>query len=148
MQKAWPFHAFSSVAAQPSNEAKAFVIPITDDNCHVMKLRICRIYGPTLTMPCPFLTLFHFKQAPPSPRHTKEMQPICGRPVVSFTATLCCFSPFTPHPSFLPPASSNFPHSLLHLQQHKALFLSRLGGRLQCMLSFQPPKKLLNAPAV
>lgn len=59
MQKAWPFHAFSSVAAQPSNEAKAFVIPITDDNCHVMKLRICRIYGPTLTMPF-FLCLVPF----------------------------------------------------------------------------------------
>ncbi len=34
----------------PETTGKAIVSPITDDNCHVMKLSICGIYKLTLTM--------------------------------------------------------------------------------------------------
>lgn len=105
MQKTWPLHAFS----RPESRSEAFVLAITDDNCHVMKLRICRIYGLTLAVflvpqISSFLTLHHFKAAPPFHHYTKETQTICGWPVISFTASLCCFSPFNTPPilSFLP----------------------------------------------
>lgn len=97
--KAWPLHAFPS----PESRSEAFVLTITDDNCHVMKLRICRIYGLTLAVflvpqISPFLTLYRFKPAPPFHCYTKETQTICGRPAISFTPLLCCFSPFTSPP--------------------------------------------------
>lgn len=96
--------------------SRLFVLAITGDNCHVMKLRICRIYGDA-TLPRRLsgpLALYGFKPVWAFVHQTKGTQTICGGGFYSVGLLFFTFTFFSLPFSLFP--SSNYPHSFLLLQ--------------------------------